>query len=314
DQHELALGVVTGELTDAEQIAQTVVGGTPAQPLRVADLGRVARGIAPQTSIIRVDGKPGSILNVARRASGDILALDSAVRAKLAAIAPSLPPGVVIKPVYEQAEFVADAVRGVRDAVLFGALFAVIVLALFLRDLRATLVAALSLPLTLGATLLVMRVFGQTLNLMSLGGLAIAVGLVIDDAVVIVEAVHRHLEAGLPASEAARRGTEELFWPVVGTTVTTVVVFLPLGLLGGVAGQFFASLPIAPATAAALSLPVALAVLPSVAARILKPARRSSAGAGMARKYAELLSRSLKRPWLAPAAAGLFVLAGVLLS
>src|SRR4029077_1588238 len=128
----------------------------------------------------------------------------------------TLPPGVKLVPVYQQAEFVRGAVGGVRDAVLFGALFAVTVLAFFLRDLRATLVAALSLPLTLGATLLVLRLLGQTLNLMSLGGLAIAVGLVIDDAVVIVEAVHRHLEAGLTPAESARKGTEELFWPVVG--------------------------------------------------------------------------------------------------
>ncbi len=313
DAHELALGVVTGEMTDPAQIGQTIVGGTPAQPLRISDLGTVGRGISPRTQVIRVDGKPGAILNVARRASGDILALDASVRQRLAEIQPSLPPGVQIRPVYQQAQFVADAVRGVRDAVLFGALFAVLVLAVFLRDFRATAVAALSLPLTLGMTLLVLRMLGQTLNLMSLGGLAIAVGLVIDDAVVIVEAVHRHLEAGLSAAESARRGTEELFWPVVGTTVTTVVVFLPLGLLGGVAGQFFASLSIALAIAVALSLPVALAVLPSIAARLLRPARRPSRGAGLAIRYSRVLEGSLARPFLTGGIAAGFVLAGVLL-
>ncbi len=314
EQHELALAVVSGEMTTAEEIAQTVVGGTPAAPVRISDLGQVARGIVPRTTIIRVDGKPGAILNVARRASGDILSLDAAVLDKLGSLLPSLPPGVRIRPVYEQAQFVADAVRGVRDAVLFGALFAVIILALFLRDLRATFVVALSLPLTLGATLLVLRLLGQTLNIMSLGGLAIAVGLVIDDAVVIVEAVHRHLEAGLAPGEAARKGTEELFWPVVGTTVTTVVVFLPLGLLGGVAGQFFAALSVALATAVALSLPVALAVLPSVAACILRPARRASAGAGLANRYVSALRRSLLRPGLVVGAAAIFIAGGVLLS
>ncbi|HYS11210.1 MAG TPA: efflux RND transporter permease subunit [Myxococcales bacterium] len=311
DEHELALGVVTGEMTDPAQIGQTVVGGTPSQPLRIVDLGTVTRGLAPRTTVIRVDGKPGAILNVARRASGDILALDTAVRQRLAAIKPSLPTGLQIRPVYEQAQFVADAVRGVRDAVLFGALFAVVVLAIFLRDLRATLVAALSLPLSLGMTLLVLRMLDQTLNLMSLGGLAIAVGLVIDDAVVIVEAVHRHLEAGLTPAEAARKGTEELFWPVVGTTVTTVVVFLPLGLLGGVAGQFFASLSVALAIAVGLSLPVALAVLPAVAAHILRPARRPSLGAGLAVRYSSLLGASFARPWLSAAVAGIFVLVGL---
>jgi multidrug efflux pump subunit AcrB len=307
DGHLLSLGVVTGEMSEPEQIARTVVGGTAAQPLRVSDLGTVSRGIAPHTTLIRVDGKPGAILNVARRASGDILSLDQAVRERLKELQPSLPPGVVVKPVYEQAAFVSEAVQGVRDAVLFGALFAVVVLALFLRDLRATILAALSLPLTLGATLLLLRLIGQTLNLMSLGGLAIAVGLVIDDAVVIIEAVHRHLEAGESPAEAARRGTEELFWPVVGTTVTTIVVFLPLGLLGGVAGQFFASLSISLAIAVAVSMPVALLVLPPIAAAFLRPSRRASAGHALAARYAALLGRSR------PAVVGVVALAFVAL-
>ncbi|MFN2549337.1 MAG: efflux RND transporter permease subunit [Myxococcales bacterium] len=312
-EHEQTLGIVTGELRSPDEVGEVIAGGTAETALRVRDLGMVRAGVAPRTTLIRVDGKPGVILNVARRASGDILALDAAVSARLAELKGSLPPGIELRPVYQQAQFVADGVRGVRDAVLFGALCAVIVLALFLRDLRATLIAAASLPLTLGASLLVLRGLGETLNLMSLGGLAVAVGLVIDDAVVIVEAVHRHLEAGLPPAEAARRGTEELLWPVVGTTATTVVVFLPLGLLSGVAGQFFASLSIAVSVAVALSLPVALGVLPSLAARYLKPVRRPSAGARGAEAYGRLLERALARPRLAVAAAAVAVAAGALL-
>ncbi|HEY6910448.1 MAG TPA: efflux RND transporter permease subunit [Myxococcales bacterium] len=311
EAHEQSLGIVTGELRDVADVAQVVVGGTAEAPLRLGDLGSVVEGVAPRTTLIRVDGKPGVILNVARRASGDILALDAAVRSRLVELRPSLPPGLQISPVYEQAKFVADAVRGVRDAVLFGAVFAVLVLALFLRDLRATLLAAASLPLTLGATLLVLRGMGETLNLMSLGGLAVAVGLVIDDAVVIVEAVHRHLEEGLAPAEAARRGTEELLWPVVGTTATTVVVFLPLGLLSGVAGQFFASLSISLSVAVALSLPVALGVLPSLAARWLRPVRRRSAGARLSQRYGSALQRALARPGLVLLLALLLTAAGV---
>lgn len=304
DQHELALGVVTGELLAVDDIAKVVVGGTPEQPLRVADLGRVVEATAPRTTLIRVDGKPGIILNIARRASGDILKLDAAVRQRLADLAPSLPPGVVLKPVYEQAKFVSEGVSSVRDAVLFGALFAIIVLAIFLRDWRATLLAALSLPLTLASSLLVLQGLGQTLNLMSLGGLAVAVGLVIDDAVVIIEAVHKHLEEGLSPEQAALRGTEELFWPVVGTTATTVVVFLPLGLLTGVAGQFFYALSLSLAAAVTLSLPIALGLLPALAARFLKPAQRKSAGGRVAEKYSRALERSLGHAlWIALAAA-----------
>jgi multidrug efflux pump subunit AcrB len=308
--HELVLGLVTGELQGVDAVGAVVAGGTADLPVRVRDLGRVAEAVAPHTTLIRVDGQPGVILNVARRLGGDMLQLDDAVWAALRELQPALPPGVRFVPVYQQAVFVSEAVKGVRDAVLWGALFAVLVLALFLRDARATLLAALSLPLTLAATLLVLKALGQTLNLMTLGGLAIAVGLVIDDAVVIIEAVHKHLEAGLPAREAARRGTEELFWPVVGTTATTVVVFLPLGLLSGVVGQFFTALSVSLACAVVLSLPVALAVLPALAASFLKPVRRQSAGQRISEAYVRALGWTLDHRWLAPAIAVAIVAGG----
>ena len=296
DAHELALGVVTGELLSTEDVGAVVAGGTPEAPIRVSDLARVVEGVAPRTTLIRTDGVPGVIINIARRVGGDIILLDRAVQDRLRELAPTLPPGILLKPVYQQASFVSDGVAGVRDAVLFGALFAVIVLAFFLRDARATLLAALSLPLTLAASLLVLKAVGQTLNLMSLGGLAVAVGLVIDDAVVIIEAVHKHLEAGLTPAEAARRGTTELFWPVIGTTATTVVVFLPLGLLTGVAGQFFVALSLSLAAAVVLSLPIALALLPALAANFLRPTKRASAGGKLAETYATLLGRALAHP------------------
>ncbi|MGO9831610.1 MAG: efflux RND transporter permease subunit, partial [Myxococcaceae bacterium] len=266
--------------------------------------------VAPQTTVIRTDGRPGAILNVARRPGGDALELAAAVWARLEQLKPALPPGVTITPVYVQSEFISDGVRGVRDAVLFGAAFAVLVLAAFLRDWRATLVVAASLPLTLGATLLVLAALGQTLNLMSLGGLAIAVGLVIDDAVVVVEAIHRHLEAGVGPVEAAQRGTDELTWPVVGTTLTTVVVFLPLGFLSGVAGQFFLSLSLALAAAVLISLPVALLVLPALAARWLRSLPAPSAERASSRLFARLQRLVLRRPAPALAAAAFFLLLG----
>ncbi len=304
DAHELRLGIVTGELQSPEDVAAVVVGGSPEQPVRISDLGRVEQSVEPRTRLVRVDGQPGAIINIARRVGGDILTLDHAVHERLAELQPSLPPGLRVVPVYEQAVFVSDAVKGVRDAVLFGAFFAIGVLALFLRDLRATLIAALSLPLTLGASLLMLAAFGQSLNLMTLGGLAVAVGLVIDDAVVVVEAVHKHLEAGLPPREAAARGTSELFWPVVGTTATTVVVFLPLGLLQGVVGAFFSAFSLALASAVLLSLPIALMVLPAIAAHSLRPVHKPSRGQGLARRYSRGLDWVLAHPWaaLVPAA------------
>ncbi|MHB8419167.1 MAG: efflux RND transporter permease subunit [Myxococcales bacterium] len=330
-EHQLSLGIVTGELTEPSQVADVVVGGTEEAPLRVADLGTVHPAIAPRTRVIRVDGKPGAILNIARRLGGDILKLDDAAHGRARELRPALPPEVKLVPTYEQADFVREAVAGVGDALFFGALFAVLVLALFLRSWRATALVALSLPLTLAAAILVLQALGQTLNLMTLGGLAVAVGLVIDDAVVVVEAVHAKLEAGLAPAEAARAGTDELFWPVVGTTVTTLVVFLPLSLLSGVAGQFFSALSLALSAAVLLSLPMSLLVLPPLAARFLRPfvsdapafGLRPSAGkAGLlpgrplgerlAAGYARTLERTLShRGWLWAAAALLLALTAV---
>jgi multidrug efflux pump subunit AcrB len=296
DLHQLSLGVVTGSFQTPEEVASTVVGGTDLAPIRVADLGVVSEGLAPQTTLIRTDGRPGVILNVGRRPGGDALELAAAVQARLRELRFALPSGVTITPVYVQSDFISEGVAGVRDAVIFGALFAVVVLAIFLRDWRATVIVACSLPLTLGATLLALAALGQTLNLMSLGGLAVAVGLVIDDAVVIVEAIHRHLEAGATPIEAAQRGTDELFWPVVGTTLTTVVVFVPLGFLSGVAGQFFLSLSLALAAAVLISLPVALLVLPALAARWLKSVRAVPSGRRSTRLFARTQTAVFRRP------------------
>ncbi len=312
DAHELKLGIVTGEVTTTAELSEAVVGGTAQQPIRVRDLGRVLDGVQPRTRIIRVDGKPGVILNVSRRVGGDIFKVDRAVRQRLAELEPSLPTGVRIVPVYEQAVFVTEGVNGVRDAVLFGALFAVAVLALFLRDLRATSIAAMSLPLALGASLLVLGALGQSLNLMTLGGLAVAVGLVIDDAVVVIEAVHKNLEAGLAPRLAAERGTSELFWPVVGTTATTVVVFLPLGLQSGVSGAFFTAFSLALASAVLISLPVALLAMPAVAARFLRPLRKPSRGGRLTQRYVHALDRVLDHPWIPLGAAAALLVLGTL--
>src|SRR6185295_15866748 len=151
DAHQLALGIVDGEVRGRADLEQVVVGGDAAHPLRVRDVGEVVEASRPRTSLVRVDGRPGAIVNVSRRLGGDAIAMEKAVLAKLAEV--SLPPGVKVVRVYDQAEFVLDGVTGVRDAVLFGAVLAVLALALFIRDVRALAVAALSLPLTLGATL-----------------------------------------------------------------------------------------------------------------------------------------------------------------
>src|SRR5262249_42348133 len=172
----------------------------------------------------------------------------------------------------------------------------------FLRDARAGVLAALSVPATLVVTFLAMEVGGQSLNLMSLGGMAVAIGLVIDDAIVVVEAIMRRLEEGEAPRDAVSRAVGEMTGPVVGTTVTTVVVFLPLVFLSGIAGRFFSALASTLAAAVTLSLFFALFVLPLLAVRVLGGAARARGeGRTLAAggRYARGLERVLHRPRLA---------------
>ncbi len=163
----------------------------------------------------------------------------------------------------------AISISSVRDAILIGALLAVIILFLFLRNVRTTLIAAISLPLSVVGTFFIVKILGGTINLMSMGGLAIAIGLIIDDAVVVIENIYRHLGLGEEPAIAAERGTHELIGPVVGSTATTLVVFLPLGLLTGFVGDFFRSLCMTLAISVLLSLIFALTIIPLLSQRFL---------------------------------------------
>ncbi len=176
----------------------------------------------------------------------------------------SLPKGLTLIKTYDLAEFVSTAIDNVRDAIIIGGLLAILVLLVFLRSLRLTIVAASTLPLTVVATFFFMWLFGESINLMSMGGLAVAIGLVIDDAVVVVENIHRRVKEG-GSRESIEQATGELVAPIVGSTLTTVVVFAPLGLLSGVVGQFFKALSITLSVAVLISLVLALFLIPLLA-------------------------------------------------
>ena len=256
-------------VTDQEAHSPEDIGAVALQSgLRVRDVATVAVGTEDHVRIIAGDGRPAALINVSRQIGGNTLAIADSVAAIAAAVGPTLPPGVRLKAVYDQASLVRDAVRSVRDAMLVGAALAVLVLLLFLRHARITAISAASIPLTLAVTVFVMSVLRQTFNLMTLGAMAIAIGLVIDDAVVVTENIARHLTlggAGGGRLTALRAAVQELVWPVTTSTVTTVVVFLPLGLLQGVVGQFFAALATTLTVAVLVSLLLALTVIPLLA-------------------------------------------------
>jgi CzcA family heavy metal efflux pump len=291
------LVLATGELTSLDDVRTVVVAFRAQSPVYVGDVAEVREGVVDKTILISANGKAGAVVTVARQIRGNIISVTEGVISALRSYSRSLPGSVSISVVYDLAGFVRSAVASIRDAFLIGGFLAVLVLMAFLRDWRITAIAATTLPLTIVGTFFILHLAGGTINLMSLGGLAIAIGLVIDNAIVVIENIHRHRAAGEPALQAAETGTQELLAAVVGSTLTTVVVFVPLGMLQGVVGQFFAALSLTLAAAVLLSLVYALLFIPNASAYVL--AKREGHAAGLiwlSDRYGRFLRRTLHHP------------------
>jgi CzcA family heavy metal efflux pump len=284
------------------------IGATPVvvkngATLRVSDLATVAPGAPDRTSLIAGQGGNATAISVSQQVGANILDVRTGLEQALDQLIHALPAGLRIVKTYDLAEFVQTAISNVRDAILIGGLLAVLVLLFFLRNWRLTLVAACTLPLTVVSTFFFMWIFGETINLMSMGGMAVAIGLVIDDAVVVVENIHRRLAAG-GGGAAVEAATAELVAPVVGSTLTTVVVFAPLGLLSGVVGDFFKALSITLSVAVLISLLLALMLIPLLAraayrARPDGAAHHDDRAGWLDRVYTRTLPSFLRHPWVA---------------
>jgi len=291
----LVLG--SGLWPSVEAIGQTPVSIRPDGVLRLRDVAEVTPGSPDRTGLITGNGRDAASISVSQQVGANILDIETGIEQAVSELAHTLPAGLQITRVYDLAEFVRSAIASVRDAILLGGFLAVVILLLFLRDWRLTLVASITLPLAVLMTLVVMRLFGESINLMSMGGLAVAIGLVIDDAVVVVEGIHRRVLEGsaAPVADAVR----DLTAPVVSSTLTTVVVFAPLGLLSGVVGQFFRSLSLTLSAAVLASLVLALTLIPLLSKwGIRKSARGATHDGRLDRGYVRTLRPMLTRPIL----------------
>ena len=258
-------------VTDLEAHTADDVGNVVVRPgTRVSDVATVVMGTEDHVALVAGDGQPAALINVSRQVGGNTVAIADSVAKEMAALQRTLPRGMKLKPVYDQAVLVREAVGSVRDAMLIGAILAVAILLLFLRHGRITAISAASIPITMAISVGGMWLLGQTFNLMTLGGMAIAIGLVIDDSVVVTENIARHLAFTPDRRSAIREAVDELIWPVTTSTLTTVVVFIPLGLLEGVVGQFFKALSITLSLAVLVSLVLALTVIPLLADQLIR--------------------------------------------
>jgi CzcA family heavy metal efflux pump len=271
NNHELSLTLVTGQAKDPSEIGNIVVRTTPnGVPIRVADIGEVKQSVMPVYTMVTANGTPAVLLNIFRQPDSNTVAVADAATAELNQVKQTLPPGVKVQTFYDQSTLVRDSISSVRDAILIGLILAAIILVLFLRDWGSSLVAALVIPATIAITLIAMRLMGQGFNLMTLGGLAAAVGLVIDDAIVVVENIVMHRDSGQSRGEAIRSALREIRVPLVGSTITPIVVFLPLIAITGVTGTFFRALAITVGTALLTSLALAVTWTPTLSHYFLR--------------------------------------------
>jgi CzcA family heavy metal efflux pump len=264
-EHQLVLGLISGQVRTPEQIGQIVVKTSSAGvPIRIGDIAKIAPSVAPVYTMVTANGKPAVLLNVDRQPESNTLDVANEVHALIQQIAPTLPPGVHLEPFYDQSTIVHDSIGSVRDAVLIGILLSSIILVLFLRDWGTSLVAGLVIPITLLVTFIILKMANQSFNLMTLGGLAAAVGLVIDDAIVVLENIVLHRDAGQNRFAAIQSALRELTVPLIGSTITPIVVFLPLISITGVTGTFFRALAVTMTVSLGTSLLLALTWTPTL--------------------------------------------------
>lgn len=286
--HQLVLALVGAQAHDLPSLQQLAVKTTVnGAPVRVEDVATVIPAAMPAYTDVRADGRPAVLLNIARQPSSNTVAVADSVAAQVDQLRRALPAGVRIEPFYDQSQIVRESIRSVRDAIVIGLVLACIILLLFLRDWRLSLIAGLVIPVTVSATVLVLWLIGQSFNLMTLGGLAAAIGLVIDDAIVVVENIVIHRDAGETRVAAVQKALHEISRPLIGSTITPVVVFLPLIAVTGVTGSFFRALAITMTAALLTSLLLAVTFTPALALLLIGQRPASHINASAANEHSE---------------------------
>jgi multidrug efflux pump subunit AcrB len=270
ENHQLELALVSGQALRPEQLNSIVVATVNGEPVLLSSVATVRTGAAPNFTIVTADGRPAVLLNVNRQPNASTVTVTDTVKAELDAMRPLLPKDVKLAPFYDQSLLVRASLQSVRDAILVGLLLSIVILFGFLRNWGTTGVAIVVIPVTVLATFLMMWLVGLSFDLMTLGGIAAAIGLVIDDAIVVVENIQTHLSRGLSRQAAVEHAIPEITRPLIGSTITPVAVFLPLTLLTGVTGVFFRSLALTMAVALLTSLVLALFFTPVLASRFMR--------------------------------------------
>lgn len=275
ENYQLYLTTVDNRLHTGKEIEDVILAWVNQAPVRVRDVATVEQGSAPQFNRVTADTKEAVLLNIYGQPACNTVQIAEDLHRDLEQLRHELPPDMKMAFFYDQSQFVREGVQSVWDAIILGLILSVVVLFVFLRSWRATLVAAMVIPVTVLLTLIGLKLLGMSFNLMTLGGIAAVVGIVIDDAIVVVEAIYAKVEAGLLPMTAVKEAIEEVGPALVGSTLTPVVVFIPLAFLDGVAGVFFRALATTMVIALLISLLLAVTWTPVTAGLLIRARKQS---------------------------------------
>jgi CzcA family heavy metal efflux pump len=301
DHYKLYLVLADTRLASLDDVRQTVVASGANGVVRIGDVASVTQSTTPEWLRVTADGRDAVLLSIRQQPGSNSVRIAADVKAALDGFAPQLPTDVRLANWYDQSELVTASATSVRDAILIGVALAALVLLAFLRNLRVTAIAVIVVPAVLAITIVVLQLLGMSFNIMTLGGMAAAVGLVIDDAIVMIEHIERRLAEG---AEAAGHGvvTEAMAFlrPLAGSSAATLVIFAPLAFLSGVTGAFFKALSLTMASALAISFLVTWLAVPLLAQFFLKghrPAKDGRLARWFKARYRHWLLRCIARPW-----------------
>lgn len=301
-QHQLVL--VNGLLSDVSSVQHVVVAVKNRVPITVGDVADVQESIQRKTVIATGGGREAVLLNIIRQPEGNTVQVADDIAKELAGMKSTLPPDVTITPFYDQSQLVRESATSVVEAIAVGGVLALFVISLFLRNVRSAIVALSLLPITVLVAFVALRLMGMSLNIMTLGAIAVALGLVIDDSIVVVEHIFQRLESGLGRHVAAREGLREITPAMFASSMATIVVFLPLVLLPGVTGNFFAPLAETMIATLVISLVLSLTVVPLLASVLFPRVAKLRGHAhdpketGIGRVYRRVMEGALRFKWV----------------
>ncbi|WP_333652247.1 efflux RND transporter permease subunit [Dissulfurispira sp.] len=261
---------VKGEFLRVQEFNDLIVGYNKGAPIRLRDVGRAEDGIEEKRSIARFNGLPAVGMGIQKQSGTNTVEVIDRIKKELVNIKKSLPSGMKLETSFDQSTFIKRSINEVQHHLIYGGVFAALAVLLFLKSIRITLISALAIPISIIATFAIMKLFNFTFNNMTMLALSLSVGILIDDAIIVIENIHRHIEEGMPPREAASFATSEIGLAVVATTLAIVAIFLPVAFMKGLVGRFFVQFALTVVFAVMVSLFVSFTLTPMLASRYLR--------------------------------------------